>query len=155
MLFLNAYSYKEGRKEEIIQQRLEKGRGEPPGPLLLELVSGQGARRVGVEQGIKRIGGPVAQAPHHAAVLVSGEHRHEGVSSPREELGRGRQRHRNHVDLVLIENAPVLHRAELHPLEPPAQKRRHLALEYEIAHRRTAPVPDDVKTELSRVVLGR
>jgi hypothetical protein len=31
MLFLNAYSYKEGRKEEIIQQRLEKGRGEPPG----------------------------------------------------------------------------------------------------------------------------
>ena len=29
MLFLNAYTYKEGKKEEIIQTRLEKGRGAP------------------------------------------------------------------------------------------------------------------------------
>ncbi len=31
MLFLNIYSYKEGKREEIIERRLEKGRGEPEG----------------------------------------------------------------------------------------------------------------------------
>ena len=31
MLFLNIYSYKEGKREEIIARRLEKGRGEPDG----------------------------------------------------------------------------------------------------------------------------
>ena len=31
MLFLNIYTYKEGKREEIIAQRMEKGRGEPEG----------------------------------------------------------------------------------------------------------------------------
>ena len=31
MLFLNVYTYKEGKREEIIERRLEKGRGEPEG----------------------------------------------------------------------------------------------------------------------------
>jgi len=31
MLFLNVYSYKEGKREEIIARRLEKGRAEPEG----------------------------------------------------------------------------------------------------------------------------
>jgi len=31
MLFLNIYSYKEGKREEIIERRLEKGRAEPEG----------------------------------------------------------------------------------------------------------------------------
>ena len=35
MLFLNIYSYKEGKREEIIAQRLEKGRGTPEGTKVL------------------------------------------------------------------------------------------------------------------------
>jgi len=31
MLFLNVYSYNEGKREEIIARRLEKGRAEPEG----------------------------------------------------------------------------------------------------------------------------
>jgi hypothetical protein len=31
MLFLNIYTYKEGKREEIIERRLEKGRAEPEG----------------------------------------------------------------------------------------------------------------------------
>jgi len=31
MLFLNSYNYKEGKREEIIQRRLEKGTGAPEG----------------------------------------------------------------------------------------------------------------------------
>ena len=35
MIFMNAYTYKEGKREEIIAQRLEKGRGEPEGVKIL------------------------------------------------------------------------------------------------------------------------
>ena len=35
MLFLNIYTYKEGKREEIIERRLEKGRGEPEGVKIL------------------------------------------------------------------------------------------------------------------------
>lgn len=35
MLFLNIYTYKEGKREEIIEMRLEKGRGEPEGTKVL------------------------------------------------------------------------------------------------------------------------
>ena len=35
MLFLNIYTYKEGKREEIIAQRMEKGRGEPEGTKVL------------------------------------------------------------------------------------------------------------------------
>ena len=35
MLFLNIYTYKEGKREEIIERRLEKGRGEPEGVKVL------------------------------------------------------------------------------------------------------------------------
>lgn len=31
MLFLNSYTYKEGKRDEIIQRRLEKGTGAPEG----------------------------------------------------------------------------------------------------------------------------
>jgi len=31
MLFLNTYKYKEGKREEIIQRRMEKGTGAPEG----------------------------------------------------------------------------------------------------------------------------
>ncbi len=31
MLFLNVYTYKEGKREEIIARRLEKGTGKPEG----------------------------------------------------------------------------------------------------------------------------
>jgi hypothetical protein len=35
MLFLNIYTYKEGKREEIIERRLEKGRAEPEGVKIL------------------------------------------------------------------------------------------------------------------------
>ena len=35
MLFLNIYTYKEGKREEIIAQRLEQGRGTPEGTKVL------------------------------------------------------------------------------------------------------------------------
>jgi len=35
MLFLNVYFYKEGKREEIIERRLEKGSGVPEGTKLI------------------------------------------------------------------------------------------------------------------------
>ena len=35
MLFLNAYTYKEGKREEIIERRLEQGLGVPEGTKII------------------------------------------------------------------------------------------------------------------------